>query len=372
MIIGVPKEIKKNEARVAMTPHGALELTRRGHKVMVETNAGLLSGYSDDDYRQVGCKVLSTVGDVFSSVELIVKVKEPQPVEIDMCHKDLTMFTYFHFAASESLTTTFRDSGATSIAYETITHDDGSLPLLIPMSEVAGRMAIQNGAKFLEKPQHGIGILLGGVPGVEPAVVTILGGGIVGTNAALMASGMGANVFILDNNLKRLRYLDEIMPKNVTTIYSNRYNIQEKLSITDLLVGAVLIPGAKAPNLVTRNMLKLMKQGSVIVDVAVDQGGCVETCQPTTHEAPTYEVEGVIHYCVANMPGAVPFTSTKALTNATEPYLIKLAEMGVVKALKSDKGFMMGLNTYRGLITHRGVAEAFGLDCVDPEMALAG
>jgi len=371
MIIGVPKEIKKNEARVALTPHGALELTNRGHQVMVETNAGLLSGYSDENYREVGCEILPAPKDVFNSAQLIVKVKEPQPSEIALCRKDLTMFTYFHFAASESLTTTFRDSGATAIAYETIMDDDGSLPLLIPMSEVAGRMAIQNGAKFLEKPQKGSGILLGGVPGVEPAVVTIIGGGIVGTNAALMAAGMGANVFILDNNLKRLRYLDEVMPKNVTTIYSNTYNIKEKLSITDLLVGAVLIPGAKAPNLVTKDMLNLMKKGSVIVDVAVDQGGCVETCKATTHEEPTYEVNGVIHYCVANMPGAVPFTSTKALTNATEPYLLRLAEMGVLEALRSDPALLKGLNIYNGQITHKGVAEAFDLDFVSPEKIVA-
>lgn len=372
MIIGVPKEIKKNEARVALTPHGALELTTRGHEVVVETGAGLMSGYSDEDYLEEGCRILPTAKEVFDAVDLIVKVKEPQPEEVAMCRPDLTMFTYFHFAASESLTTSFRDSGATAIAYETITDGDGSLPLLIPMSEVAGRMAIQNGAKFLEKPQDGSGILLGGVPGVEPAVVTIIGGGVVGTNAAFMAAGMGANVFILDNNLQRLRYLDEIMPKNVTTIYSNIYNIREKLGITDLLVGAVLIPGAKAPNLVTRDMLKLMKPGSVIVDVAVDQGGCVETCRATTHENPVYKVDGVTHYCVANMPGAVPFTSTKALTNATEPYLLKLAKLGVLEALRSDPGLLNGLNTYQGQITHRGVADAFGLDYVAPESIIAG
>ncbi|NQV38474.1 MAG: alanine dehydrogenase [Candidatus Marinimicrobia bacterium] len=371
MNIGVPKEIKPNESRVALTPHGALELTNRKHSVFVETNAGLQSGYTDEDYRAVGCSVLRTAKDVFSNVELIVKVKEPQPVEIAMCRPDLTMFTYFHFAASEKLTSSFAETGATSIAYETITAKDGSLPLLVPMSEVAGRMAVQEGAKYLEKSQGGSGILLGGVPGVEPAVITILGGGVVGTNACHIAAGLGAHVYILDTNLPRLRYLDEIMPKNVTTIYSNQYNLKNLLKKTDLLVGAVLIPGAKAPKLVTKDMLKLMRPGSVIVDVAVDQGGCVETCHPTTHEDPTYEVDGIIHYCVANMPGAVPFTSTIALTNATTPYLLKIAEKGVLGALKSDDSFLPGLNTFKKQITHEGVAEAFGMEYVAPSTALS-
>ncbi len=370
MKIGVPKEIKPSESRVALTPQGALELTNRGHNVFVESNAGVNSGYSDEDYKSEGCSIFPTASDVFKESELIVKVKEPQPVEIDMCRSDMAMFTYFHFAASENLTRSFAETGATSIAYETITSKDGSLPLLVPMSEVAGRMAVQEGAKYLEKAQGGSGILLGGVPGVEPAVVTIIGGGVVGTNACHIAAGLGAHVYILDTSLPRLRYLDEIMPKNVTTVYSNQYNLKKLLLKTDLLVGAVLIPGAKAPKLVTKEMLKLMHPGSVIVDVAVDQGGCVETCHPTTHDNPTFEVDGIIHYCVANMPGAVPFTSTIALTNATMPYLIQIAEYGVLKALSKNKSLLPGLNTYKGHITHDGVAEAFGLEYIDPSTAL--
>ncbi|NOZ04147.1 MAG: alanine dehydrogenase [FCB group bacterium] len=370
MVIGVPKEIKANEARVALTPQGALELTNNGHQVLVETKAGLQSGYVDEDYHAVGCRIVDDPREIYETVELIVKVKEPQPVEIEMCHSGLTMFTYFHFAASEKLTKSFLETGATAIAYETIMLSDGSLPLLVPMSEVAGRMAVQEGAKYLEKSSGGLGILLGGVPGVEPATVTILGGGVVGTNAAHIAAGLGASVFILDTNLSRLRYLDEIMPKNVTTIYSNRYNVNELLRKTNLLIGAVLIPGSKAPKLVTREMLKLMKPGSVVVDVAVDQGGCVETCTPTTHENPTFKVEGIIHYCVANMPGAVPITSTIALTNATSPYLLKLADQNIIPALTSDPALLQGLNIYHGKVTHKGVAEAFDLEYVDPRVAL--
>ncbi|RMF07371.1 MAG: alanine dehydrogenase [Candidatus Neomarinimicrobiota bacterium] len=371
MIVGVPKEIKNNESRVALTPHGAEELIHDGHTVLVETHAGLLSGYPDEMYVQAGCQVVASAREVFDQSELIVKVKEPQPVEIDMIRSDHTLFTYFHFAASESLTKAYLETGATAVAYETITADNGTLPLLVPMSEVAGRMAVQEGAKYLEKAQGGRGILLGGVPGVEPAVVTIIGGGVVGTNAAHIASGLGAHVYILDNNLARLRYLDEIMPKNVTTVFSNPHNISNLLTKTDLLIGAVLIPGSKAPHLVTREMLKLMRPGSVIVDVAVDQGGCVETCHPTTHENPTFEVEGIIHYCVANMPGAVPFTSTIALTNATSPYLAKLANQGVVPALKTDPHLRNGLNTYQGKVTHQGVAEAFGLEYTAPSEVLS-
>lgn len=366
MIIGVPKEIKSNESRVALTPQGAMELVKFDHDVIVETEAGLLSGYQNRDYEEVGCRIKQTPEDIFETADIVVKVKEPQPNEVAMCHPELTLFTYFHFAASEFLTTSFRDTGATAIAYETITADDGSLPLLVPMSEVAGRMAVQEGAKYLEKSLGGRGILLGGVPGVEPAVVTIIGGGIVGTNAAHIAAGLGASVYILDKNLARLRYLDEIMPENVSTVFSNEYNIRKLLEKTDLLIGAVLIPGAKAPKLVTREMLKLMIPGSVIVDVAVDQGGIVETCTPTTHTEPTYEVEGVIHYCVANMPGAVPFTSTIALTNATSPYLLDLANQGVLKALREDRHLRNGLNTYKNQITHQGVAEAFKVEFVDP------
>ncbi|MFQ6614212.1 MAG: alanine dehydrogenase [Fidelibacterota bacterium] len=371
MIVGVPKEIKTNESRVALTPHGASDLIRSNHTVLVETNAGLLSGFSDNDYRDYGCEICVSASEVFDKSDLIVKVKEPQPSEVAMIRSEHTVFTYFHFAASKELTQSFLNTGATAIAYETITSGNGSLPLLVPMSEVAGRMAVQEGAKYLEKALGGRGILLGGVPGVEPATVTIIGGGIVGTNAAHIASGLGANVYILDNNLSRLRYLDEIMPKNVNTIFSNHHNISQLLTKTDLLVGAVLIPGARAPHLVTRDMLKLMRPGSVIVDVAVDQGGCVETCKPTTHENPTFEVEGIIHYCVANMPGAVPFTSTIALTNATSPYLTKLANFGVKKALNSDPHLLNGLNTYQGKVTHRGVAEAFDMEYVEPASVLA-
>lgn len=372
MIIGVPREIKNAEYRVALTPQGALELANAGHRVLVETQAGAQSGFMDQDYQAVGCDIIPTPEEIFSAVDLVVKVKEPQPEEIAQCREELTMFTYFHFAASENLTRSYMESGATAIAYETIMAHDGSLPLLVPMSEVAGRMAVQEGAKYLEKAQGGRGILLGGVPGIEPATVTILGGGIVGTNAAHIAAGLGANVFILDTNLNRLRYLDEIMPKNVHTIYSNQYNITQLLERTDLLVGAVLIPGSVAPKLVSREMLKLMRQGSVIVDVSVDQGGCIETCRATTHDDPIYEVDGIIHYCVSNMPGAVPFTSTTALTNATMPYLIDLATMGILPALRNDPILLSGLNVYHGIVTHQGVAEAFGLEYTDPAEALSG
>lgn len=371
MIIGTPKEIKSHENRVALTPHVALELTKFGHQVLIEKNAGISSGFSDDDYQTVNCKLVDEAGEIFQDAEMIVKVKEPQAEEMSMCHQDTTMFTYFHFAADESLTKGFLDSGATAIAYETIMLADGSLPLLVPMSEVAGRMSVQEGAKYLEKFHGGRGKLLGGVPGVAPSNVTILGGGVVGTNAAHIASGLGANVNILDVNLNRLRYLDEIMPKNVRTIYSNQYNIQELLPRTDLLIGAVLIPGSKAPNLVTREMLGIMQEGTVVVDVAVDQGGCIETCKPTTHEDPIYEVDGIIHYCVANMPGAVPFTSTTALTNATNPYVQKLANQGILNALKSDQALLQGLNTYRGLVTHQGVSDAFELAYTPPDKAIA-
>ena len=333
MIIGTPKEVKAHENRVALTPHVALELTKSGHEVLIEKSAGISTGFIDEDYQTVGCKIVENSKEIFSNAEMVVKVKEPQPEEVAMCHKGTTMFTYFHFAANETLTKGFLNSGATAIAYETIMLSDKSLPLLIPMSEVAGRMSVQEGAKYLEKFHGGRGKLLGGVPGVEPARVTILGGGVVGTNAAHIAAGLGATVNILDVNLNRLRYLDEIMPKNVRTIYSNQYNIQELLPRTDLLIGAVLIPGSKAPKLVSREMLGKMQEGSVVVDVAVDQGGCIETCKPTTHENPIYQVDGIIHYCVANMPGAVPFTSTTALTNATNPYVQKLANQGILNQM---------------------------------------
>lgn len=371
MIIGTPKEVKAHENRVALTPHVALELTKSGHEVLIEKSAGISTGFIDDDYQAVGCKIVENSKEIFSNAEMVVKVKEPEPEEVAMCHKGTTMFTYFHFAANETLTKGFLNSGATAIAYETIMLSDKSLPLLIPMSEVAGRMSVQEGAKYLEKFHGGRGKLLGGVPGVEPARVTILGGGVVGTNAAHIAAGLGATVNILDVNLNRLRYLDEIMPKNVRTIYSNQYNIQELLPRTDLLIGAILIPGAKAPNLVSREMLGKMQEGSVVVDVSVDQGGCIETCKPTTHENPIYQVDGIIHYCVANMPGAVPFTSTTALTNATNPYVQKLANQGILNALKSDEYLLKGLNIYQEQITHPGVSDAFNLKFTSPGKAIA-
>jgi len=371
MIIGTPKEVKAHENRVALTPHVALELTKSGHEVLIEKSAGISTGFIDEDYQTVGCKIVENSKEIFSNAEMVVKVKEPQPEEVAMCHKGTTMFTYFHFAANETLTKGFLNSGATAIAYETIMLSDKSLPLLIPMSEVAGRMSVQEGAKYLEKFHGGRGKLLGGVPGVEPARVTILGGGVVGTNAAHIAAGLGATVNILDVNLNRLRYLDEIMPKNVRTIYSNQYNIQELLPRTDLLIGAILIPGAKAPNLVSREMLGKMQEGSVVVDVSVDQGGCIETCKPTTHENPIYQVDGIIHYCVANMPGAVPFTSTTALTNATNPYVQKLANQGILNALKSDEYLLKGLNIYQEQITHQGVSDAFNLKFTSPGKAIA-
>lgn len=371
MIVGVPREIKNNENRVSVTPMGAELLTKNGHSVLVETNAGVQSGFSNEMYETYGAKVLDTVEEVFSKADMIVKVKEPQPSEIAMIREDQIVFTYFHFAASKELTRGFIDTNAIGIAYETVTYSDGSLPLLVPMSEVAGRMAVQEGAKYLERRMGGKGVLLGGVPGVEPAVVTVLGGGVVGTNAAKIASGLGAKVYVLDVDLERLRYLDDVMPKNVYTLYSNQHNIRKMLESTDLLVGAVLIPGAKAPRLVTRDMLSLMGDGSVIVDVAVDQGGCIETVKPTTHEDPTFVVDGVIHYCVANMPGAVPNTSTIALTNATQPYMVKIANQGVDTILKHDPELRPGLNIYKGKVSHEGVADAFGLDYVPIDDALA-
>jgi alanine dehydrogenase len=359
MIIGVPKEIKNNENRVALTPAGALELTKRGHKVYVQKTAGLGSGFSDKEYKSAGASLLNKIEDVYKKAEMIIKVKEPIKSEYGLVKKDQLLFTYLHFASSKPLTKAMIASGATCLAYETVTNPDGSLPLLIPMSEVAGRMAIQQGAKYLEKPMKGRGILLGGVPGVTPANVLILGGGIVGTQAAKMAAGLGANVTIMDIDLQRLRYLSDIMPANVMTQYSNEYNIRKAVKYHDLIVGAVLIPGAKAPNLITRPMLKEMNPGTVLVDVAVDQGGCIETCKPTTHAKPIFIIDDIVHYCVANMPGAVPYTSTIALTNATLPYAIKLADMGWEKAVEHDAGLKNGLNVVNGKVVHKGVADAF-------------
>jgi alanine dehydrogenase len=359
MIIGVPKEIKKDEHRVALLPVGAEILSRRRHKVLVEKGAGLGSGISDADYRQAGASIVKSADQIWKRADMIIKVKEPQPIEIRRSREEQILFTYFHFAASKPLTMGMLKTGAVCIAYETMVGADGTLPLLTPMSEVAGRMAVQEGAKYLEKPMGGLGILLGGVPGVDPAHVTIIGGGVVGTHAAKMAAGLGANVTILDIDLERLRYLADVLPANVTTLMSNPENIRQEIAKADLVVGAVLIPGAKAPKLVTRRMLKLMKKGSVIVDVAVDQGGCIETIHPTTHSKPIYDVDGVIHYAVANMPGAVSRTSTYALTNATFPYALEIANKGWVKAAKNDPTIWTGVNMLRGEVTDAAVARAF-------------
>ena len=359
MIIGCPKEIKNNENRVALTPGGTLELVRRGHTVYVQATAGEGSGYEDAQYVESGAIMLPTIEDVYAKSETIVKVKEPIEAEYDLIREGQFLFTYFHFASSRPLTEAMIESKAICLAYETVEAPNGSLPLLVPMSEVAGRMAVQEGAKYLEAPSGGRGILLGGVPGVRPANVLILGGGIVGTEAAKMAAGLNANVTLMDISLNRLRYLCEILPKNVTTLFSSEYNIRRQLSDVDLIIGAVLIPGAKAPHLITKQMLSEMRQGSVVIDVAVDQGGCIETCHPTTHEDPTYEVDGVIHYCVANMPGAVPFTSTQALTNATFPYLLQIAQKGWVKACEDNVGLSKGLNVANGKIVYQPVADAF-------------
>lgn len=361
MIIGVPKEIKNNENRVALTPAGAKELVTRGHTVYIQHTAGENSGFSDTAYEAAGAQILPSIGDVYNVAEMIVKVKEPIAAEYSLVRKGQLVFTYFHFASEEKLTRAMMESGSICLAYETVENPDRTLPLLIPMSEVAGRMSVQEGARFLEKPQGGKGILLGGVPGVKPAKVLVLGGGIVGHNAALMAAGMGADVIIADISLPRLRYLSEIMPANVKTLYSSAHNIEQELPTTDLVIGSVLIPGAKAPHLITRDMLKLMKKGCVLVDVAIDQGGCFETSHPTTHAEPIFEVDGITHYCVANIPGAVPQTSTLALTNATLPYIIKLADKGWQKACKEDKGLALGLNIIEGKIVYPAVAEAFGL-----------
>ncbi|SER03203.1 alanine dehydrogenase [Neolewinella agarilytica] len=359
MIIGCPKEIKNNENRVALTPGGAMALIKRGHTVYVQSSAGKGSGYSDEEYEAAGANILPTIEDVYAIAETIVKVKEPIEKEYSLVRDGQFLFTYFHFASSRPLTEAMLKSNSICLAYETVEDRNGKLPLLVPMSEVAGRMSIQNGAKFLEKPSGGLGILLGGVPGVKPAKVLILGGGVVGIQAAKMAAGLGANVILMDINLDRLRELENVLPANVTTVYSSEYNIRKELSTVDLIIGAVLIPGAKAPSLITRDMLSEMRDGAVIVDVAVDQGGCIETCKPTTHEDPTFVVDGIVHYCVANMPGAVPYTSTIALTNATLPYLMRIADHGWEKACADDPGLAKGLNVVKGEIVYGPVAEAF-------------
>ncbi len=370
MIIGVPKEIKNNENRIALTPAGAAELTKRGHTVYVQSGGGNGSGFSDEDYRAIGVNMLPTLEEVYDVAEMIIKVKEPIEPEYKLIKKGQILYTYFHFASSEVLTHAMIENGSVCLAYETVELDDHSLPLLIPMSEVAGRMSIQEGAKYLEKTYGGYGVLLGGVAGVLPAKVLILGGGIVGTEAAKMAAGLGADVTIMDISLKRLRYLDDIMPANVKTMMSNDYNIREMVTTHDVIVGAVLIPGAKAPHLVTRDMLKTMRAGTVLIDVAVDQGGCFETTKATTHTDPVFIIDDVIHYCVANMPGAVPHTSTIALTNATLPYAIEIAEKGWKKACADSIPLRKGLNVVDGKVVYKSVADAFGLSYTKVETVL--
>ena len=362
MIIGIPKEIKNNENRVAMTPAGVQEMTRRGHKVYVQATAGVNSGFTDDAYRAVGAEILPTIEEVYATAEMIVKVKEPIAPEYKLVRAGQLLFTYFHFASSEPLTRAMIDSGAVCCAYETVERADRSLPLLTPMSEVAGRMATQEGCYFLEKPRGGKGVLLGGVPGVKPARVFVIGAGVVGTAAARMAAGLGADVTICDISLPRLTYLTDVMPRNVKTLMSSEYNIREELKHADLVIGSVLIPGAKAPKLVTRDMLQLMEPGTVLVDVAIDQGGCFETSRPTTHEDPVYYVDGILHYCVANIPGAVPRTSTLALTNATLPYAIQLADKGWQRACRENPELALGLNVVEGKVVYKPVAEAWGLN----------
>jgi len=363
MKIGVPKEIKNNENRVGLTPSGVRELTRRGHTVYVQHTAGEGTGFADAEYVASGAEILPGIADVYAAAEMIVKVKEPIEPEYSLVRPGQVLFTYFHFACDRPLTDAMLASGAVCIAYETVRGREGGLPLLIPMSEVAGRMSVQEGARFLEKPQGGRGMLLGGVPGVKPARVLVLGGGVVGRNAALMAAGLGADVTICDISLPTLRHLAEVMPANVKTLYSSRHNIEAELPHTDLVIGSVLIPGAKAPHLVTRDMLPLMRRGTVMVDVAIDQGGCFETSHPTTHSDPVYEVDGIVHYAVANIPGAVPYTSTLALTNATLPYALRLADLGWREACRQDSGLALGLNIIDGAVTYPGVAEAFGMEC---------
>ncbi len=370
MIVGVPKEIKANENRVALIPAGVELFKANTHTVLVERDAGLGSGFTDDDYRVAGAEIVDKPTVLFERAGMILKVKEPLSREYELIREGQVVFTYFHFAASRELTQGMIDSKCVAIAYETVEDKNGNLPLLIPMSEVAGRMAIQQGARYLEKLEGGKGLLLGGVPGVEPASVVILGGGVVGINAAKIAAGYGAKVTILDISLERLRYLDDVMPKNVVTVMSNPVNIRRAISEADLLVGAVLIPGAKAPKLVTRDMLKLMKRGSVIADVAVDQGGCVETIRPTTHEDPTYEIDGVIHYGVANMPGGVPMTSTVALTNATLPYALLIANHGFPKVVEINPELAKGVNVLNGHITYQEVANTFDLPYQPLEQAI--
>ena len=361
MIIGIPKEIKNNENRVGATPAGVKELVGHGHRVVVQHTAGEGSGFADDEYRAAGAEILPTIEDVYATSEMIIKVKEPIAPEYPLIRRGQVVFTYFHFASDFELTEAMMKAGGICIAYETVKAPQGGLPLLTPMSEVAGRMSIQEGARFLEKPQGGKGLLLGGVPGVKPAKVLILGAGVVGRNAAMMAAGLGADVTITDISLPTLRHIDEVMPKNVKTLFSSRHNIEQELPTVDLVIGSVLIPGAKAPKLITADMVKLMKPGTVMVDVAIDQGGCFETSHPTTHNDPVYTVDGVVHYAVANIPGAVARTSTMALTNATLPYAIRLATLGWKEACRKDAGLALGVNMVEGDVTCEAVATAWDL-----------
>ncbi|HEV7347194.1 alanine dehydrogenase [Telluribacter sp.] len=372
MIIGVPKEIKNNENRVAVTPAGVTEFVKHGHTIYVQSSAGQGSGFSDAEYTEAGAVILPSIEEVYDVAEMIVKVKEPIEKEYPLIKENQLLFTYFHFASSEPLTHAMIGRKAVCLAYETVEKADRSLPLLIPMSEVAGRMAVQQGAKYLEKPMGGRGILLGGVAGVKPANVLVLGGGVVGTQSAKMAAGLGANVTIVDISLQRLRYLEDIMPANVDTVMSNEYNIRQLIQNSDLIVGGVLIPGAKAPSLITRNMLKLIRPGTVLVDVAIDQGGCFETSHPTTHQDPIYVVDEIVHYCVANMPGAVPYTSTLALTNATLPYALLLADKGWQAACLLNEELRKGLNVVKGQVVYKGVSDAWGLPYTEAANVLKG
>jgi alanine dehydrogenase len=371
MIIGVPKEIKADEYRVALTPAGAEMLVSAGHTVRIEKGAGFGSGFADDAYVSSGAEIVDAAADVWAGADMIMKVKEPIAKEWPLMKSGQVIFTYFHFAASEELTRAVIDSGAIAIAYETVELSSGELPLLTPMSEIAGRMAVQEGAKYLERPQGGLGVLLGGVPGVLPGKVLILGGGIVGINAAKVAAGLGARVCIMDIDLARLRYLDDVMPANVHTLFSTRSAIRQQVRDADVIIGAVLVTGAKAPKLITEDDLSLMRAGTVIVDVAVDQGGCVETIRPTTHHDPVYTVDGVMHYGVANMPGGVPRSSTFALTNATLPYALQLASKGWKRACADIAALEKGVNVVTGKVTHEAVAGAFGLDYVSVREAIA-
>ena len=370
MRIGVPKEIKPQENRIGLTPESVKTLVSEGHEVLVENNGGFEAGFENDQYKKAGAKIVDKASDIFNDAEIIVKVKEPQKVEVDMIRENQIVYTYLHLAAAKELTAGLIKSKSVNIAYETVTDDNGRLPLLAPMSAVAGRMSVQAGAHCLEKNQKGRGVLLGGAPGGEPANVLILGGGVVGENAAIIATGMRAKVHIVDKSETRLKQLVKIFGEKIIPEQSDKIDLNKLVSEADLVVGGVLIPGAEAPKLVTRDMLKLMKRGSVIVDVAIDQGGCVETSKPTTHGDPTYIVDDVVHYCVANMPGGVPRTSTFALNQATLPYLVKLANKGYQKALKDDKNFLAGLNVCKGQVTYKAVADVFGHEYVDPASAL--